>query len=132
MGCSPPALFRHNPSSRCARSRAPAKRSWRHGRGRSAGCEMLLEGATIKLAAVASDVLGKSGRAMLEALLAGEQDPAVLAELARGRMRVVSAPTAAGSGGATHGPAPNGAQAAVGAHRLVFCSRQLCWKPRSS
>jgi transposase len=49
--------------------------------------EMLLEGATIKLAAVATDVLGKSGRAMLEALIAGEQDPATLAELARGRMR---------------------------------------------
>src|SRR5579864_1295568 len=49
--------------------------------------EMLLEGANIKLAAVATDVLGKSGRAMLEALIAGEQDPATLAELARGRMR---------------------------------------------
>jgi transposase len=48
--------------------------------------EMLLEGANIKLASVATDVLGKSGRAMLEALIAGEQDPAVLAELARGRM----------------------------------------------
>jgi transposase len=49
--------------------------------------QKVLEGANIKLAAVATDVLGKSGRAMLEALLAGEQDPAVLAELARGRMR---------------------------------------------
>jgi transposase len=48
---------------------------------------MLLEGANIKLASVATDVLGKSGRAMLEALIAGEQDPARLSELARGRMR---------------------------------------------
>jgi transposase len=47
----------------------------------------LLEGANIKLGAVASDVLGKSGRAMLEALVGGAQDPAALAELARGRLR---------------------------------------------
>ena len=48
---------------------------------------MLLEGANIKLASVATDVLGKSGRAMLEALIAGEQDPARLSERARGRRR---------------------------------------------
>jgi transposase len=47
----------------------------------------LLEDANIKLGAVASDVLGKSGRAMLAALLAGEQDAAKLAELALGRLR---------------------------------------------
>ena len=47
----------------------------------------LLEGANIKLGAVASDILGKSGRDMLAALASGEQDPAALAELARGRMR---------------------------------------------
>ena len=47
----------------------------------------LLEGANVKLAAVASDILGKSGRDMLDALLGGEQDPTVLAELARGRLR---------------------------------------------
>jgi len=46
-----------------------------------------LEGATIKLAAVATDVLGLSGRAMFAALLDGEQDPDVLANLARGRLR---------------------------------------------
>ncbi len=46
-----------------------------------------LEGANIKLAGVASDVLGASGQAMLRALIAGETDPAVLAELARGRLR---------------------------------------------
>jgi transposase len=49
--------------------------------------QKVLEGANIKLASVASDVLGKSGRAMLEALVAGEQDPKQLAELARGRLR---------------------------------------------
>jgi transposase len=47
----------------------------------------VLESANIKLGAVASDVMGVSGRQMLEALLGGEQDPAVLAELARGRLR---------------------------------------------
>jgi transposase len=47
----------------------------------------LLEDANIKLGAVASDVLGKSGRAMLQALLRGEQDPEKLAGLALGRLR---------------------------------------------
>src|SRR5512132_724652 len=36
---------------------------------------------------VATDVLGVSGRAMLAALVAGERDPGVLAELAKGRLR---------------------------------------------
>jgi transposase len=49
--------------------------------------QKVLEGANIKLACVATDVLGVSGRAMLEALVAGEADPAVLAELSRGRLR---------------------------------------------
>ncbi len=47
----------------------------------------LLAGANRKLGAVAADILGKSGRAMRDALLGGEQEPAVLAALARGRMR---------------------------------------------
>jgi transposase len=46
-----------------------------------------LEDAGIKLDSVAADVLGVSGRAMLAALVAGERDPQVLAELARGRLR---------------------------------------------
>jgi transposase len=46
-----------------------------------------LEDTNIKLACVASDMMGRSARDMLTALLAGEVDPAVLAELARGRMR---------------------------------------------
>jgi transposase len=49
--------------------------------------QKLLEGANIKLAAVATDVLGKSGRDMLHALIGGEQDADILAELARGRLR---------------------------------------------
>jgi transposase len=47
----------------------------------------VLEDANIKLGAVASDVLGKSGRAMLRALLDGEEDPERLADLARGTLR---------------------------------------------
>jgi transposase len=50
--------------------------------------EKLLEDAGIKLSAVASDILGVSGRAMLEALVAGQSDPAVLADLAKRRLRV--------------------------------------------
>src|SRR4029453_14842531 len=46
-----------------------------------------LEDAGVKLATVARDILGVSGRAMLEALAQGTTDPVVLAELARGRLR---------------------------------------------
>ena len=49
--------------------------------------EKLLEDALIKLSIVATDIFGVSGRAMIEALIAGERDPHVLAELAQGRMR---------------------------------------------
>jgi transposase len=47
-----------------------------------------LEDAGIKLDSVASDVLGVSGRAMLAALVAGERDSDVLADMARGRLRL--------------------------------------------
>lgn len=50
--------------------------------------EKLLEDTGIKLSAVASDIVGVSGRAMLEALIAGQRDPAVLADLAKRKMRV--------------------------------------------
>lgn len=46
-----------------------------------------LEGANIKLPSVVTDMRGVSARAMLEALVAGESDPAVLASLARGSLR---------------------------------------------
>jgi transposase len=49
--------------------------------------QKVLEDANIKLASVATDVLGASGRAMLAALAAGGDDPAALAALARGRLR---------------------------------------------
>jgi len=49
--------------------------------------QKVLEDANIKLGSVASDVLGVSGRHMLKALLAGEQDPQKLANLAQGHLR---------------------------------------------
>ena len=49
--------------------------------------EKLLEDALIKISAVLTDLLGVSGRAMIEALIAGQRSPKVLAELARGRAR---------------------------------------------
>ena len=49
--------------------------------------QKLLEGANVKLGSVASNVLGASGRAMLQAMCEGEEDPKALAELARGRLR---------------------------------------------
>jgi transposase len=49
--------------------------------------EKLLQDAGIKLSSVASKILTQSGRAMIEALINGEQDPETLAELAKGRMR---------------------------------------------
>ena len=50
--------------------------------------DKLLEDACIKLSVVASDIFGVSGRAMLAAILAGERNPTVLADLAKARMRV--------------------------------------------
>jgi transposase len=49
--------------------------------------EKLLEDAGIKLSVAVANILGVSGRAMLEALIAGERDPHVLADLAKGPMR---------------------------------------------
>jgi len=49
--------------------------------------DKVLQDAGVKLSSVASDILGKSGRDMLEALVQGSRDPEVLADLARGRLR---------------------------------------------
>ncbi len=49
--------------------------------------EKLLEDAQIKLSSVISDIFGVSGRAMLEALIAGQRSPKALAEMACGKMR---------------------------------------------
>jgi len=47
----------------------------------------VLEDANLKLGSVATDIMGVSGRAMLAAVIAGKDDPAALADLAKGRMR---------------------------------------------
>jgi transposase len=49
--------------------------------------QAVLEDANLKVAGVATDVMGVSGRAILAALLAGTTDPAILAELAKGQLR---------------------------------------------
>jgi transposase len=49
--------------------------------------QKVLEGANIELAAVVSNVVGVSGRAMLEAMVEGTEDPGVLAALAKGKLR---------------------------------------------
>ena len=49
--------------------------------------QKVLEDANVKLASVATDPLGASGRAMLKAMIAGEDDPAKLAAMARGLLR---------------------------------------------
>ncbi|MBE3074440.1 MAG: IS110 family transposase [Actinobacteria bacterium] len=49
--------------------------------------EMMLEDASIKLSSVASSLTTLSARVMLEAMIEGERDPLVLAELAKGKMR---------------------------------------------
>src|ERR1700689_32006 len=50
-------------------------------------CEKLLEDAHLKLSSVISDIHGVSGQAMLRAVIAGERNPRILAEMARGTMR---------------------------------------------
>jgi len=49
--------------------------------------QKVLEGANIKLASVASDIMGRSGRDMLAALVSGDKTPAEMAELALGKLR---------------------------------------------
>lgn len=49
--------------------------------------EKLLEDALVKVSSVLTDLHGVSGRAIIEALIAGERDPKVLAERAKGRAR---------------------------------------------
>lgn len=49
--------------------------------------QKVLEGANIKLASVTTDILGKSSRAMIEAIINGEENPVVLSELAQKRLK---------------------------------------------
>ena len=78
-----------------------------------------LEDANIKLGSVLSDVLGHSGRAILDALIAGETDPERLADLARGSARKKRAELIQALHGSHQRPSPTLAQAPLGAHRLA-------------
>ena len=78
----------------------------------------VLERANIKLASVATDVMGVSGRAMLAALVDGRTDPATMAELAQGRLRSQDPPPGAGADGVGAGPSPAAGRDAAGPYRL--------------
>ncbi|MCF6097533.1 hypothetical protein L1766_11120 [Thermovorax subterraneus] len=47
----------------------------------------MLEGANIKLSSVVSDINGMSSRAILEAIINGEEDPEILADLSQGKLK---------------------------------------------
>ena len=80
--------------------------------------EKLLEDALIKISSVLTDVLGVSGRAMIEALIAGQRSPKVLAELAKGRARTRAGRPGTGPARPVHrSPRPAGADAAGPARR---------------
>ena len=86
-GWSAPASCRPARSGSCA---SPARYRKTQIQERSREVQRLdkvLQDAGIKLSSVATDIIGVSGRAMLEALVAGTHDPAVLAALAKGRLR---------------------------------------------
>jgi transposase len=79
--------------------------------------QKVLEGANIKLASVAPDIMGASGRAMVAGLIAGTTEGAVLADLARGRMPKQADSSPAGSARSLRpSPALSGGPA-VGAYR---------------
>jgi transposase len=69
-------------------ARQPYRKTQINDRQREAArLHKILEDTGIKLGCVASDIMGKSGRDMLDALVQGTTDPAVLADLARGQLR---------------------------------------------
>jgi transposase len=68
--------------------------------------QKVLEDANIKLVSVATDSLGASGRAMLDAIIQGESDSQELAEMSKGLLRRKRAETPAGLGRPDHGASP--------------------------
>ena len=61
--------------------------------------DKLLQAANLKLGSVLSDIMGQSGRAVLDALAAGEDDPGKLADLVRTRVRASRAELGRGASG---------------------------------
>jgi transposase len=86
-GCCARALCRQKPI-RTLRNLTRYRKAQIGERQREANrLHKILEDTGITLDCVASDILGASGRAMLDALVQGTTDPAVLAELAKGKLR---------------------------------------------
>jgi transposase len=75
--------------------------------------QKVLEGANVKLAAVATRVLGQSGRAMVEALVSGVTDPTELAALARGRLKT------------KHAELQRALRGVIGPHQRMLLAAQL-------
>ena len=78
----------------------------------------LLQDTNIKLGAVASDILGKSGRAMLQALLGGNTDSNQMAELAKGKLRAKIPQLQTGVGRTRHRASSLRAATSIGAPGL--------------
>ena len=81
--------------------------------------DKVLQDAGIKISSVASTVLGKSTRAMVEALIAGERDPAVLAAKALGKMRPKNPRAHRGPRRPLRCPPRRGGQGCARPHRLL-------------
>jgi len=75
--------------------------------------QKVLEGANIKLASVASHVLGRSGRAIVEALSSGSADPTDLADLARGKLKT------------KHDELVRALRGVIGSHQRLILATQL-------
>ena len=86
--------------------------------------EKLLQDAGIKLTSVASKVLTQSGRLMVEALIAGQRDPAALAQLAKGKLRPKIPAVDRGAGRALRRASRGGRRAGAGPHRLPGCQHR--------
>lgn len=76
--------------------------------------QQVLEGADIKLGSVATDILGVSGRRLLAAMIAGEDDPAVLADLTKGKLQ------------REHDALEQALTGKLGDHQRFLLAEQLC------
>jgi transposase len=86
-GLLKPSLVPPKPIRRLRNLTRYRKSNIRDRQREAARLHKMLEDSGIKLGCVATDIMGKSGRAMLDALVSGTTDPVVLAELARGQLR---------------------------------------------
>jgi transposase len=87
MGWCAAAMFPSGRSARCGNSPGLGQRSLRERTAEAKRLQKTRAGAHTKLAALATDILGSSGRALLQAWRVGTLDATALAQLAKGRMR---------------------------------------------